>query len=67
MTKDDIRNIPIGTPVLLKVWFADASDKYAIVEFKDENGNIKECRVAHSAIVKPKPEWFKPKQNNESS
>lgn len=65
MTKDDIMNIPIGTPVLLKVWFADASDKYAIVEFKDENGNIKECRVARSAIVKPKSEWFRPKQDNE--
>lgn len=59
MTKDDIMNIPIGAPVLLKVWFADASDKYAIVEFKDENGNIKECRVSCSDIVKPKPEWFK--------
>lgn len=56
MTKEDIDNIPIGSPVLLKVWFADASDKYAIIEFKDENGNIKECRVAHSDIVKPKPE-----------
>lgn len=59
MTNEELMNIPIGSPVLLKVWFADASDEYAIVEFKDVDGNIKGCRVAHSAIVKPKPEWFK--------
>lgn len=65
MTNEELINISIGSPVLLKVWFADASDEYAIVEFKDVDGNIKRCRVAHSAIVKPKPEWFKPKQDND--
>ena len=67
MTKDDINNTAIGSPILLKVWFADATDTHALIQFTDEHGKKRECWVAHSAVVKPKPEWFKPKQDNEST
>lgn len=44
----------------------DEEDEYATVEVKNETVTIKECLVSRSDIVKPKPEWFKPKQDNES-
>ena len=64
MTKDDIMNTPIGSPILVKAWFADATETHALVQFTDEHGKARECWVKHSHVVQPKPEWFRKEQNN---
>jgi hypothetical protein len=62
MAEYEIMNTPIGTPILIKAWFADATETHALVRIVDEHGKAKECWVKHSAIVHPKPEWFRKEQ-----
>ena len=64
MTNDDIMNTPIGSPILVKAWLADATETHALVQFADEHGKARECWVKHSHVVQPKPEWFRKEQNN---
>ena len=64
MTKDDIMNTPIGSPILVKAYFADASETHALVRIIDEHCKARECWVKHTDIVKPNAERRK-EQNND--
>ena len=64
MTKEEILNKPIGSPILVKAWFADATETHALVQVNDEHGKKRECWVKHSDIVQPKAEWFRTQKNN---
>lgn len=64
MTKDDIMNTPIGSPILVKAYFADASETHVLVRIIDEHCKARECWVKHADIVKPNAE-YKKEQNND--
>ena len=59
MNTNDIMNTPIGSPILVKAWLADATETHALVQFTDEHGKARECWVNHSRVVLPKLEWFR--------
>jgi hypothetical protein len=59
MAKDDIMNIPIGSPILVKAWLADATETHALVRIVDEHCKARECWVKHADIVQPNEEWRK--------
>lgn len=56
MSKEDLRDITIGSPILVKAYLADADSSRALIRIEDAKGQAKECWVKQSSVIIPKYE-----------